>query len=354
MAKKKKEDVQDVEYEVDIDKINEEIRKQYGTHIVKGVSSLIDAPPQVIPISPMFDMNLCGGITEGISINLSGPPKSGKSTCALSIAADCQKPENGGRHVFYYNVEGRLKRRDVLGIKGIDINKFELIGSEKGKILTAQDYLQIAEKYIIGVPNSVHIIDSYSSLCTAEEYGSEMDKFQRADGAKLLKKFSRKISNVIPVNRTILIGIQHLIANVNGYGGMVEAGGMGIAYGSDIRLRATHFKYLLAGGKDDDEEADGAAIGQKVFWKVVWNALGPPGAKFTSFIKYGSGIDRERELLEIATSLGLIEKGGAWYTFSFLEEEKKFQGAENARQALADNPEWYESLNKKFRETMGL
>ena len=45
-----------------------------------------------------------------------------------------------------------------------------------------------------------------------------MNKMQRADGAKLLAKFCRKVANVIPVNKNIVIGITHLMGNPTGYG----------------------------------------------------------------------------------------------------------------------------------------
>ena len=48
---------------------------------------------------------------------LAGPAGSGKTTTALQIAANAQKEAYGSRDVWYINVEGRLNRKNLEGIK---------------------------------------------------------------------------------------------------------------------------------------------------------------------------------------------------------------------------------------------
>ncbi|NDB60577.1 hypothetical protein EB001_19335 [bacterium] len=222
------------------------------------------------------------------------------------------------------------------------------MGSQQGKILHAEEYLQIAEKIINEVPGSILIIDSYSALCTEAEITSDMDKMQRADGAKLLAKFCRKVANVIPVNKNIVIGITHLMGNPTGYGAeFKEKSGQAIAYQTDIKLRAKSFKAWTL-------SADGNQIGQEIEWQVICSALGPPGGTITSYIRYGQGIDKYTEAICLASDIGLIHKGGAWYTLTSLEDKPKFQGTEKVRQYLVDHPDVYESLVKSIKETMGV
>ena len=61
---------------------------------------------KTISISPAIDIALGGGIKEGSWLTLTGDPKSGKTTTAMQIAANCQKE---GRPIIYLDVEGRLK-----------------------------------------------------------------------------------------------------------------------------------------------------------------------------------------------------------------------------------------------------
>ena len=60
------------------------------------------------------------------------------------------------------------------------------------------------------------------------------------------------------------------------------------------------------------------------------------------------------ELLTLASDIGLINKGGAWYTLDFIDGDKiKLQGAEKVRQYLIDNPEHYIKLQKDVKGIMG-
>ena len=243
--------------------LKEGVIKDFGSDIILSGNSVIDRNSVIIPVSPAIDMILNGGIPEGSFVVLTGQPKCGKTTTSLSFCATAQKEEYKGdlkkaRHVYYLNIEGRLKKRDLEGIPGLDLARFDVIGSQQGKILHAEEYLQIAERIINEEPGCVLIIDSYSALCTEAEITSDMDKMQRADGAKLLAKFCRKVANVIPVNKNIVIGITHLMGNPTGYGAeFKEKSGQAIAYQTDIKLRAKTFKpWVLS--------ADSTQIGQEM------------------------------------------------------------------------------------------
>jgi len=334
--------------------IKDSISKDFGADIILSASTVVDNEALVIPVSPSIDMILGGGIPEGSFVVLTGQPKCGKTTTSLAFSATAQQAKYAhgsfkeGRRVYYLNIEGRLKKRDLEGIPGLDLNRFDVIGSQTGKILHAEEYLQIAERIINEEPGSVIIIDSYSALCTEAEITSDMDKMQRADGAKLLAKFCRKVANVIPVNKNIVIGITHLMGNPTGYGAeFKEKSGQAIAYQTDIKLRAKSFKpWILS--------SDNTQIGQEVEWQTICSALGPPGGTITSYLRYGQGIDKHMEIITIATDIGLINKAGAWYTLTFLPEEKtKFQGTEKIRQFLIDNPKAYDALYSQIKDMVG-
>jgi recombination protein RecA len=334
--------------------VKEDVTKTFGDNIILTGNAIIDRKSVIIPISPSLDIVLNGGIPEGSFVVFTGQPKCGKTTSSLDFAATAQRLEyahssfKDGREVYYLNIEGRLKKRDLEGIPGLDLDRFQVIGSQQGKILHAEEYLQIAEKIINEVPGSVVIIDSYSALCTEAEITSEMDKMQRADGAKLLAKFCRKVANVIPVNKNIVIGITHLMGNPTGYGAeFKEKSGQAIAYQTDIKLRAKSFKpWVLS--------ADSNQIGQEIEWQVVCSALGPPGGNITSYIRYGQGIDKYMEAICLASDLGLIHKGGAWYTLTGLPDKPKFQGTEKVRMYLLENETAYKDLVSSIKDTMGI
>lgn len=333
--------------------LKEDVVKNFGDNIILSGNAIVDKKSTIIPVSPALDIILNGGIPEGSFVILTGQPKAGKTSLSLDFAATAQKAEYQGslkspREVYYLNIEGRLKKRDLEGIPGLDLSRFNVIGSQEGKILHAEEYLQIAEKIINEIPGSIVIIDSYSALCTEAEITSEMDKMQRADGAKLLSKFCRKVANVIPVNKNIVIGITHLMGNPTGYGAeFKEKSGQSIAYQTDVKLRVKSFKPWTLG-------TDTTQIGQEMEWQAIWSALGPPGGVCTSYLRYGKGIDKYMESITLASDIGIIHKGGAWYTLTFLEDKPKFQGTEKVRNYLLENNQAYEILVNNIKTTMGI
>ena len=318
-----------------------ELIKSYGDVIHNG-KSITESDRQVIPLSPALDSILGGGILEGSFFILTGFPKHGKTVSALSFAANCQKEEFGSREVFYANIEGRLKKRDLEGIHGLNLDKFHVFGSTQGNILSADKYLAIAERLIHEHPGSVIILDSFSALVTDTELSSGMDEMQRADGPKIIAKFCRKVGNVVPVNRNIVIGITHLMGNPSGYGkAYKEKSGQALSYQTDTKLWANKCTKVTIGDQ---------IVGLEVEWEVVTSSIGPPGLKTNSVIRFGLGIDKYIELLRIGVDLGLINKKGSWFDFDNIETGIKVQGEEQARKVLIDKPDFYNKVANQFRE----
>ncbi len=335
----------------DTNTIIKDIQKTFGKNIVRPAQHILDKPRIVIPFSPKLDM-IIGGVPEGSFVVIAGPPKIGKTLSALHLCGTAQKKEHGGelapngRDLFILNIEGRLHKRDLVGHPDIDMNRTHVIGSKPGNILTAQNYLTIGEKIIREIPGSILLFDSFSTLCTEEEMNAPMDKMQRADGAKLLYKFCRKISNIIPINNNIVIGINHMMGNPGaGMAETKEKGGYAVKYQADVHL---HAKW-----KEEWKNTAGDHIGLKVHWKCVTSPITPPGGTEISYIRFGIGIDEIQELIEISIDLGLIKQGGAWYTVDFVKnkEKPKFQGMEKLRQGIIDM-KLTEMLNTKINKML--
>jgi RecA/RadA recombinase len=295
-------------------RIAKEIEKDLGKNIMISGDDIIERPRMIIPFSPAIDSILGGGVPEGSWMLLTGKPKAGKSVSALHFAKNCQKEKYGNRNVYYLNVEGRLKKRDLEGIKDLNFGQLRIIESTEDKILTSQDYLTIAEKILMTDTKCVLILDSISALCDEREMTGGIGTQTRGGGARLLAQFCSQMGNVVPVKGSIVICILHIMANTSGYGlSTTEKGGNAVQYQADIRLRIEKF--------DPWSLKEGASpIGQVVNWKAYCTALGPPGRTCESYIRYGIGIDEFYEMLIAATDVGLIDSGGAWLYCEFMKD----------------------------------
>ena len=122
-------------------------------------------------------------------------------------------------------------------------------------------------------------------------------------------------------------------------------GGVKIQYQADNKMKVTKIEPW--------KNKDGEQVGQSVHWKIDCSSFGSHG-ECVSWLRYGQGIDKAQELINIAEEVSIIEKSGAWYYLKFLGEDVKFQGVENVYEHLKANPDDLLKLDEKVREMLGL
>jgi recombination protein RecA len=324
--------------------------------IRKTGEQLIEQPRVTIPVSPAFDLGNGDGVLEGSVSCFAGRSGCGKTTLALQIMGNAQQPEfdvvvnkiTQPRKTVYIDAEDRLKKMNLQGIYNLDPKRVEVIQSTKNKQLAAEEILEILshifrdEEYY----GAVVILDSVSALCPLNELVGEISGSIRSQGPKIMANFLRKNSGAILGNRIILITINHLITNTSGYGEtLVIDGGVKLEFRSDIRL--------VAKGKPKKWESEGTLIGQTVQWDCLKASGTNSGNEIMSWFRYGHGIDSVQELITLAVDLAVIDKGGAWYSFTKTDGEVvKFQGQDKLYKYMMDpaNLAEFELVKKKLKE----
>lgn len=361
MAKKKVDKVEEVPETFDV---NKAIGKLLGQDVLTNSRAMVHRERQIIPFSPQLDYGLNGGVPEGSWMIFTGPEKFGKTTLALDFAASCQKPENGGRKIWYLDVESRLKDMNIHGIEGLNLEPefWQPICSTPGNILSAQDFYNVSRTIATDCPNSVIIFDSFSELATKSELeDAKLEKSERGARQKLESQWIRSMGSLVNMNNIIIIGITHQIANTSGFGAsIVEKTSNSLKYHADIKLKATK-KIPISGdkvvgygvNKEGKKEAIYNQIGQITNWEVLFSALGGPGKIVHTYITYGKGIDKIAETLVLAKDLAILFEGGAgWYTFYKDGAEVKKQGYGKAVAFLQENPDVLKNLQQEIKEAM--
>ena len=324
--------------------MNKDLIKEYG-NVLHDPASITERPLQTLSVGPKLDIALGGGVPEGSLFIMTGPEKVGKTVTALTFCANAQKHYE--RQVYYANIEGRLKKRDLQGITDLSLEpeKMQIIGSTEGNILSAEKYLSIIDNIVHTQPGSLAIVDSFSALSSESELTGNLADVQVMSVQKVLAKFCRRISNVLPINRVTVVGITHLMANVNRFGRgktKVEKSGSALKYQVDVKLHASHSTPLMQGDTQ---------IGQTIHWQIVTSAIGPPGQKVESHIRYGKGIWKEMELADLMIDFGLISKAGAWLK---LPNGEKIQGKVNLAKYLEQHPEEYQVFLNEVMSMVGI
>ena len=115
-------------------------------------------------------------------------------------------------------------------------------------------------------------------------------------------------------------------------------GGNALKFYSSVRLDIRRIGAIKKG----DE-----ILGNETRVKVVKNKVAPP-FKIAEFeIRYGEGICKVAEIIDLGVENKIIEKAGSWYSY---DGNKIGQGKDNAMSYLKDNPDALETIEKQLNE----
>lgn len=267
------------------------------------------------------------GYPLGRIVEIYGPESSGKTTLAIHAIAEAQKD---GLNCAFVDAEHAF---DKTYAESIGVDTSELLISQPD---TGEQALDIVEALIETGEISVIVIDSTSALVPRSELDGEMSDSAVGTQARMLSKGLRKITGKAKKNDCLLIFISQIREKIGVMFGSPEVVGVGNAmkfYASqrlDVR-RSTQLK----------DKDSGEAEGNITRTKVVKNKIAPPFKVAEYVIKFGVGIDKDQEVLDLAVAMNIVEKAGSWFSY---DGTKLGQGANNALSLLKDNPELFETI----------
>ena len=188
------------------------------------------------------------------------------------------------------------------------------------------------------------VVDSVAALVPKAEIDGEMGDSHVGLQARLMSQALRKLTAVISKSNCVVVFINQLREKVGIMFGNPETttGGRALKFYSSVRLDVRRIESLKQSGE---------IMGNRTRVKVVKNKIAPPFKEAEFDIMFGEGISAVGDILDLAASVGIIVKSGAWYAY---ESGKIGQGRENAKQYLKDNPETCKEIENKVRQHFGL
>ena len=328
---KKEESGRDKALKLALDKIEKDFGKGSIMRLGDKVSINVDA----IPTGALaLDLALgIGGVPRGRIIEVYGPESSGKTTLAQHIVAQAQK--KGGIAAFI-DAEHAL---DPEYARALGVNVDELLISQPD---TGEQALEIAEELVRSGAIDVIVIDSVAALVPKAEIDKAMDEQQMGLQARLMSKALRKLTAIVGKTNTTVIFINQLRMKIGVMYGNPETttGGNALKYYSSVRLDIR---------KIDTLKKDGVDIGNRVKVKVVKNKVAPPFRIAEFDIIFGKGICQIGNTMDVAETLGIIKRAGAWYSYN---DEKLGQGRDKSKEMLEANPELLASVEADVRKAL--
>ena len=271
-----------------------------------------------------------GGVPKGRVIEIYGPESSGKTTVALHMIAEVQK--RGGIAGFI-DAEHALDPVYAKNI-GVDIDELYISQPDSG-----DQALEIAETMVRSGAIDIIVIDSVAALVPKQEIEGDMGDSHVGLQARLMSQALRKLTPVISKSNCVVIFINQLREKVGVMFGNPETttGGRALKFYASVRMDVRRIETLKQSGE---------MVGNRTRVKVVKNKIAPPFMEAEFDIMFGKGISKAGDILDLAASIDLVKKSGAWYAY---EGEKIGQGRENAKAYLENHPEVMEELDRKVR-----
>ncbi len=310
-----------------LEKLRIECNDQFGANtLVKMDNSSFTAVPKQSSGIVGLDDILGGGYGQGRIVEIYGPESSGKTTIALEAIAEAQRL--GGLAAFI-DTEHALDPVYAASL-GVDMSALWLSQPDG-----AEQALELIRKLIGSGSLDIIVLDSVAALTPTQEQDKEMGESTMAVVARLMSTFCRIVVGPLNKTKTRLIMLNQTRDKIGGYGGKGTTGGNALKFYASQRLEIR---------KTETNTVSDEAVSNTVLVKVIKNKLAPPFKSRSFMLRFGVGIDKYNDILELAVENKLIKKAGAWYSY---EESNIGQGSEKTLNYLKENDEFFETIKTK-------
>ena len=203
---------------------------------------------------------------------------------------------------------------------------------------TGEDALEITEALVRSGAIDVIVVDSVAALAPKAEIEGDMGASHVGLQARLMSQALRKLAGSISKLNCVAIFINQLREKVGVMFGNPETtpGGRALKFYASVRLDIRKVEAIKVGSE---------IVGSHTRAKVVKNKIAPPFREAEFDIMYGQGISRVGELLDLAVSIDIIKKSGAWFSY---DGNRIAQGRDNAKQYLLDHPDVAQKVEEEL------
>lgn len=273
----------------------------------------------------------CGGLPRGRVVEIYGAESSGKTTLSLLAIAQCQA---AGGVAAFVDAEHAL---DPSYAKRIGVNLDALLVSQPD---CGEQALEITDALVRSGAVDLIVVDSVAALVPRAEIEGEMGDAHVGLHARLMSQALRKLTGAVARSRTTVVFINQVRQKIGVIFGNPETttGGHALKFYSSVRMELRRAGQVKEGDR---------VVATRARVKVVKNKVAPPFREAEIEIRYADGIDRNGELLELASAEGIVERSGAWYLF---EGEKLGQGKQKASAALLERPKVRKRIEERLRK----
>ncbi len=316
-----------------LDKALGDIIKRYGEGSIMRMGEAKHLEVEAIPTGSLsLDIALgVGGLPRARITEIYGPESSGKTTLCQHIVAESQRM--GGTAAFI-DMEHAL---DPAYAVRLGVNIDNLLVSQPD---TGEQALEITETLVRSGAVDVVVVNSVAALVPRSEIEGDMGDATMGMQARLMSQALRKLSGAINQTKTAVIFTNQLRQKIGIMFGNPETtpGGLALKFYASVRLDIRRIQSIKMGAE---------IIGNRVRVRVVKNKVAAPFRTAEFDIMYNEGISKVGDIIDLGTSLEIVTKRGAFYSFGDI---RLGQGRENAKEFLRQNPELAQEIEIGVRQ----
>ena len=312
------------------------IEKDFGKGAIMRLGDLAEKMNLEVISSGSLAVDLAvgvGGYPRGRVIEIYGPESSGKTTLALHAIASAQK---AGGIAAFIDAEHAL---DPVYARHLGVDTADLLISQPDN---GEQALEITEELVRSGAIDIIVVDSVAALVPKAEIEGEMGDSHVGLQARLMSQALRKLTGIISKSKAIVIFINQLREKVGIMFGNPETttGGRALKFYASVRMEIR---------KGEAIKSCTDVIGNRARIKVVKNKVAPPFRNCEVDIMYGTGISKEGTLLDLGSSMEILEKSGTWYSY---KGERLGQGKENVKNYLKEHADVAAEIEQIIRDTL--
>ncbi len=205
---------------------------------------------------------------------------------------------------------------------------------------TGEQALEITETLVRSGAVDVVVVNSVAALVPRSEIEGDMGDATMGMQARLMSQALRKLSGAINQTKTAVIFTNQLRQKIGIMFGNPETtpGGLALKFYASVRLDIRRIQSIKMGAE---------IIGNRVRVRVVKNKVAAPFRTAEFDIMYNEGISKVGDIIDLGTSLEIVTKRGAFYSFGDI---RLGQGRENAKEFLRQNPELAQEIEIGVRQ----
>lgn len=286
--------------------------------------------------TPSLGLNRAiGGIGYGRQTMLWGNRSGGKTLMALGLAANAQR---AGKSVAWIDAERNF---DPDWARRHNVNPEQMLISPITSIADMAD----AGHDFIRAGIDVLVVDSISVLLP-QSYFVDGEMKGLADTGQI-GTFSKNMGTAVNMlnsinEHTALVFISQVRNQIGSYGAsLTPMGGKAVEHMNSTTIKLwsnPSEKEAIKGKITEGDLIFEKPIGRPVVWTVEKNR-GPGMNESNKYDMYFKGdfvgVDRVGEIIDFGVEMGVVKKGGAWYTIG----DERFQGRIKAVEYLRSNPD---------------